>query len=232
MASSSPRRSAGASGKLRGEPPQNVGGRLGDARLDAQLAQQLGGRLAAPRCAAPRGGGCPSTQPLDERLAEHRVELGARATSVSPAASAASRLSIVAAAMPFMKTDRRSLRRAASPGVAETTSTGIPSGPRAPRTPRRPSRRRAPACASPRAGTGPSSATSAKRTPSSSSASSRFSAGADVFRSAYTAPGRSRSRTDAATARATAAVLHAQHDARSPPTVVAARRRPAVTTGS
>ena len=54
--------------------------------------------------------------------------MSARTRSSTPAARAASRLSIAAAAMPFMKTLRSSFRPAASPGCGPTTSTGIPSG--------------------------------------------------------------------------------------------------------
>ena len=104
--------------------PLGRGGR--DARLDAELLEIRGGRthlLDAPRSVGAAAG----QQPSEQRLAEDLRDLAVERSS-APAAFAASRLSIAAAAMPFMKTLRRSFSPAASPGCRPTTSTGIPSG--------------------------------------------------------------------------------------------------------
>ena len=81
--------------------------------------------------------------------------------SSTPAARAASRLSIAAAAMPFMKTLRRSFRPAASPGLGPTTSTGIPSGRKSSAKRSAPAPDASAGVARPRLGTTPISATSA-----------------------------------------------------------------------
>jgi hypothetical protein len=61
-----------------------------------------------------------------------------------------------------MKTERRSLSPRRPPAVADTTSTGMPRARSVRRTYRRSRRTRARVSCRPRAGTGPSSATSAK----------------------------------------------------------------------
>ena len=85
--------------------------------------------------------------------------------------------------MPFMKTLRSSFSPAASPGRAPTTSTGIPSGRKSAAKRSAPAPDASAGVARPRLGTSPISATSANCT-GSASASSRFSSGEDVFRSA------------------------------------------------
>ena len=105
-------------------------------------------------------------QAFEQRRADHRGDLRARATRPCPAASAASMLSIAAAARPFMKTERSELQRG---GVARPVRDDLDRHPERSeehrRTLARRRRRRAPAwqpaCRAP----GPSSATSAKRAP-------------------------------------------------------------------
>ena len=107
-----------------------------------------------------------------------------------------------------MNTERMSLRAAASPATADTTSTGIPSGVSAAAKGSAPLPDASAGVCSPRAGTGPSKATSANAASSASSdASSRFKPGEAVFRSAKTDPDRSAGRAAPATARATAALF-------------------------
>ncbi len=85
--------------------------------------------------------------------------------------------------MPFMKTLRRSFSPAASPGCGPTTSTGIPSGRNSSAKRSAPAPDASAGVARPVLGTTPFSATSANGT-GSASASSRFSCGDAVFRSA------------------------------------------------
>ena len=155
-----------------------------DARLDAELDEQLAGRVhlvdaahrmrAAPRRRGARGAACRS------RAATWSSSQSACAERPPPRP----RSRATAAASPFMNTERSELaaqrRRRARPRRPRPASRA---GRARRRTPARRGRRRAPACARPRAGTGPSSATSAKRAPASA-ASSRLSAGPAVFRSA------------------------------------------------
>ena len=89
-----------------------------------------------------------------------------------------------------MNTERTSLSAAASPGPARDDVTGIPSGASSVGERLRGGPDASAGVARPRAGTGPSSATSAKRAPASA-ASSRLSSGPAVFTSAYTASARS-----------------------------------------
>ena len=82
-----------------------------------------------------------------------------------------------------MKTERTSFIAAASPARSETTVTGIPSGPSASANACAPGPEASARVAIPVAGTAPSNATSANRSPARPPIS-RFSAGAAVFRSA------------------------------------------------
>ena len=106
-----------------------------------------------------------------------------RTRSSTPAARAAARLSIAATATPFMNTLRRSFSAAASPAAAPTTSTGIPSGRKSSAKRDAPEPETSAGVPSPVPGTTPVSATSANCT-GSSAASSRFSSGEAVLRSA------------------------------------------------
>ena len=85
-----------------------------------------------------------------------------------------------------MNTLRRSFKPAASPGWSPTTSTGIPSGPTSSAKRGAPPPDASAGVATPRAGTGPRSATSAKPAPvgAITAATSILSTGAVVFRSA------------------------------------------------
>ena len=105
----------------------------------------------------------PRDEALEERPADHAGELVARATRARRAPPPRRALSRTAAASPFMNTERTSLSAAASPGRLETTCTGIPSGTSASANACADGPDASAGVARPRAGTGPSSATSAKR---------------------------------------------------------------------
>ena len=96
-------------------------------------------------------------------------------------------LSTTAAARPFMKTERTSFMAAASPGSSETTATGMPSGTNTSANARRARARGEGGSLEPSLGHGPEQrhvgeAGCPDRV--TSAATSRFSAGDAVFRSA------------------------------------------------
>ncbi len=167
--------------------------------------QQLAGRvhlLDAPH----RMRAAPLDEALEERRGRSRRRSRRRASRARRAPPPRPRSRGAAAATPFMNTERTSLSAAASPGRSETTCDRHPErGEHRPRTPGRGPDASA-GVARPRAGTGPRSATSAKRAPTIA-ASSRLSAGPAVFTSAYTASARSAgSALDSAAAAAAADV--------------------------
>ncbi|MEA2420773.1 MAG: hypothetical protein QOE60_2979 [Thermoleophilaceae bacterium] len=125
--------------------------------------------------------------------------------SSQPSRSAASSASAIAAAWPFMNTLRASLRAAAAPGSAPTTVTGIPSRSKAAANRSAPLPDASAGVRTPQSGTGSIRARSTKAVPSTAAATARLSAGAAVFRSAYTQSGASAGATASATSSATAA---------------------------
>ena len=164
-------------------PEQRTRARLGDPRLDPELEQQVARRLHLVH--APDG----------VRLAADRAA-GRAAAARSPRRSPASATRRGRRPRPPDALDRRGGEALHEDGAEELQRRRV-AGAR--RRRRRPAcraaraRRRTPArpppdasagVASPRTGTGPSRATSANRSSPTSSATSRFSAGAAVFRSA------------------------------------------------
>ena len=194
-----------AAGHDRAGPARALGTCLGDVAPDAnirrrqgrrvevllgQLCQQLGRRARDPRLtpssrrssaaasiSSTRRAAC-ARLPSSRRSRSGRpitAAISSFSQSPWPAASAAATLSTAAAARPFMNTERTSFIAAASPAWSETTWTGIPSGPSTSANARAAGPEASAGVPIPFAGTGPSRATSAKRSPTSP-ASSRLRA--------------------------------------------------------
>ena len=130
-----------------------------DPRLDAQLEQEAS---RPPSRRPPRGVPVAPSSSRSRRGRPITAATCSSSHSACPAAAAAVWLDRGRGGESFMKTERRSLSPRRPPAVADTTSTGMPRARSVRRTYRRSRRTRARVSCRPRAGTGPSSATSAK----------------------------------------------------------------------